>query len=169
VPWLWATALARSACSPPPSRSRALPASPWELRHSRHATRRNLVCRLRVPAVHQLVNAAAKLCFCSHGTFDCGALIVRMPYGALVHSGLYHSQSPKAHIMPTPGLVMVTPRSPAVNKDLPLACIDCRHPCGVPQPKSRYLLVYRHVLRGPFHVRDRRGRHRPSGGCCTLH
>lgn len=46
------------------------------------------------PAFDQLVNEAAKLRYRSGGQYNCGALTVRAPWGAVSHGGLYHSQSP---------------------------------------------------------------------------
>jgi pyruvate/2-oxoglutarate/acetoin dehydrogenase E1 component len=40
----------------------------------------------------QLINEAAKFRFRSGGTFNVGQLTVRMPYGAVGHGGIYHSQ-----------------------------------------------------------------------------
>lgn len=52
----------------------------------------------------QLVNEAAKYRYRSGGTWDCGALTVRAPCGAVGHGAVYHSQSPEAYFSHTPGL-----------------------------------------------------------------
>eukprot|EP00955_Chlamydomonas_euryale_P101331 365338-Chlamydomonas_euryale.AAC.10 len=40
----------------------------------------------------------------SGGSYDCGGLTVRTPYGAVGHGGHYHSQSPEAFFTHVPGL-----------------------------------------------------------------
>ena len=52
----------------------------------------------------QIVNEAAKYRYRSGGSFDCGSLTFRTPYGAVGHGGHYHSQSPEAYFTHTPGL-----------------------------------------------------------------
>lgn len=52
----------------------------------------------------QIVNEAAKARYRSGGQYDCGALTIRAPCGAVGHGGLYHSQSPEAFFAHAPGL-----------------------------------------------------------------
>lgn len=52
----------------------------------------------------QIVNEAAKARYRSGGQFDCGALTIRAPCGAVGHGALYHSQSPEAFFAHAPGL-----------------------------------------------------------------
>ncbi|XP_035220999.1 2-oxoisovalerate dehydrogenase subunit beta, mitochondrial-like [Stegodyphus dumicola] len=56
------------------------------------------------PAFDQLTNEAAKLRYRSGNEFNCGALTVRAPYGAVGHGALYHSQSPESFFAHIPGL-----------------------------------------------------------------
>ncbi|XP_013172379.1 PREDICTED: 2-oxoisovalerate dehydrogenase subunit beta, mitochondrial isoform X2 [Papilio xuthus] len=90
------------------------------------------------PAFDQLVNEAAKARYRSGGQFECGALTVRAPCGAVGHGGLYHSQSPEAYFAHTPGLRVVVPRGPIAAKGLLLACIRERDPCIFLEPKILY-------------------------------
>ncbi|XP_032512589.2 2-oxoisovalerate dehydrogenase subunit beta, mitochondrial [Danaus plexippus] len=90
------------------------------------------------PAFDQLVNEAAKARYRSGGQFDCGALTVRAPCGAVGHGGLYHSQSPEAFFAHAAGLKVIVPRGPIAAKGLLLACIQERDPCIFLEPKILY-------------------------------
>jgi 2-oxoisovalerate dehydrogenase E1 component beta subunit len=61
-------------------------------------------------ASSQIVNEAAKYRYRSGDQFNCGRLTIRAPYGCVGHGGHYHSQSPEAQFMHTPGLKVVIPR-----------------------------------------------------------
>jgi 2-oxoisovalerate dehydrogenase E1 component beta subunit len=69
------------------------------------------------PAYDQIVNEAAKIRYRSNGTYTC-PLVIRAPFGAGVHGGLYHSQSVEALFFHVPGLKIVIPSSPADCKGL---------------------------------------------------
>jgi 2-oxoisovalerate dehydrogenase E1 component beta subunit len=69
------------------------------------------------PAFDQIVNEAAKIRYRSNGAYTC-PLVVRAPFGAGVHGGLYHSQSVEALFFHVPGLKIVIPSSPADCKGL---------------------------------------------------
>ncbi|HVZ76943.1 MAG TPA: alpha-ketoacid dehydrogenase subunit beta, partial [Gemmatimonadaceae bacterium] len=58
------------------------------------------------PAYDQIVNEAAKIRYRSNGVYTC-PLVVRAPFGAGVHGGLYHSQSVEALFFHVPGLKIV--------------------------------------------------------------
>ncbi|GBP47681.1 2-oxoisovalerate dehydrogenase subunit beta, mitochondrial [Eumeta japonica] len=90
------------------------------------------------PAFDQLVNEAAKARYRSGGQWDCGALTVRAPCGAVGHGGLYHSQSPEAFFAHAPGLKVVVPRGPIAAKGLLLSCIREPDPCIFLEPKILY-------------------------------
>ncbi|XP_037962814.2 2-oxoisovalerate dehydrogenase subunit beta, mitochondrial [Plutella xylostella] len=90
------------------------------------------------PAFDQLVNEAAKARYRSASQFECGALTVRAPCGAVGHGGLYHSQSPEAFFSHAPGLKVVVPRGPISAKGLLLSCIRERDPCVFLEPKILY-------------------------------
>src|SRR3954451_1748459 len=69
------------------------------------------------PAYDQIVNEAAKIRYRSNGAFGC-PIVVRAPFGAGVHGGLYHSQSVEALFHHVPGLKIVVPSSPLDAKGL---------------------------------------------------
>jgi 2-oxoisovalerate dehydrogenase E1 component beta subunit len=69
------------------------------------------------PAFDQIVNEAAKIRYRSNGTYTC-PLVIRAPFGAGVHGGLYHSQSVEALFFHVPGLKIVIPSAPADCKGL---------------------------------------------------
>jgi 2-oxoisovalerate dehydrogenase E1 component beta subunit len=74
------------------------------------------------PAYDQIVNEAAKIRYRSNGTFGC-PIVVRSPFGAGVHGGLYHSQSVEALFHHVPGLKIAVPSNPADAKGLLTAAI----------------------------------------------
>jgi len=84
------------------------------------------------------VNEAAKYRYRSGNEFNCGALTIRAPYGAVGHGALYHSQSPEAYFAHTPGLKVVIPRGPKQAKGLLLASIRDRNPVIFLEPKTLY-------------------------------
>src|SRR4051812_8237159 len=69
------------------------------------------------PAYDQIVNEAAKIRYRSGGAYTC-PLVIRAPFGAGVHGGLYHSQSVEALFFHVPGLKIVVPSTPADGKGL---------------------------------------------------
>jgi 2-oxoisovalerate dehydrogenase E1 component beta subunit len=90
------------------------------------------------PAFDQIVNEAAKYRYRSGGQFDVGGLTFRSPYGAVGHGGHYHSQSPEAYFVHTPGLKVVVPSTPAEAKGLLLASIRDKNPVLFFEPKWLY-------------------------------
>jgi 2-oxoisovalerate dehydrogenase E1 component beta subunit len=75
------------------------------------------------PAGDQIINEIAKLRYRSHGAWGC-PLVIRMPFGAGVHGGPYHSQSVEAQYFHIPGLKLVAPSTPADARALLRAAID---------------------------------------------
>jgi 2-oxoisovalerate dehydrogenase E1 component beta subunit len=69
------------------------------------------------PAYDQIVNEAAKIRYRSNGAYTC-PLVIRAPFGAGVHGGMYHSQSVEALFFHVPGLKIVVPSTPADCKGL---------------------------------------------------
>lgn len=90
------------------------------------------------PAFDQIVNEAAKYRYRSGNLYDCGALTIRAPCGAVGHGALYHSQSPESYFAHTPGLKVVIPRGPIKAKGLLLSCIRDKDPCIFFEPKVLY-------------------------------
>eukprot|EP01099_Mayorella_cantabrigiensis_P001415 TRINITY_DN1610_c0_g1_i1.p1 TRINITY_DN1610_c0_g1~~TRINITY_DN1610_c0_g1_i1.p1 ORF type:complete len:403 (-),score=108.11 TRINITY_DN1610_c0_g1_i1:97-1197(-) len=104
------------------------------------------------PAFDQIVNEAAKLRYRSGGTYNCGKLVFRAPYGAVGHGGHYHSQSPEAYFCHTPGLKVVVPSSPAEAKGLLLASIRDANPVIFLEPKWIYRSSVGEVPIGDFEI-----------------
>lgn len=102
------------------------------------------------PAFDQLVNEAAKYRYRSGGTFDCGGLTIRAPYGQVGHGGHYHSQSPEAFFTHVPGLKVVIPSSPAEAKGLLLASIKEPDPVVFFEPKLMYRTAVEEVPVGDY-------------------
>jgi 2-oxoisovalerate dehydrogenase E1 component beta subunit len=69
------------------------------------------------PAFNQIVQEAARMRYRSNGDFTC-PIVIRAPYGAGVHGGLYHSQSVEALFAHVPGLKIVMPSTPYDAKGL---------------------------------------------------
>src|SRR5262249_17765522 len=60
------------------------------------------------PAFDQIVNELAKFRYRSGGQYPC-PVVIRTPYGGGIRGGHYHSQSPEALFVHTPGLKVVIP------------------------------------------------------------
>src|SRR6202165_4418593 len=69
------------------------------------------------PAIDQIINEAARFRYRSNGDWSC-PIVVRAPFGAGVHGGLYHSQSVEALFFHVPGLKIVIPSTPYDCKGL---------------------------------------------------
>src|SRR5436190_1516273 len=72
------------------------------------------------PAYDQIVNELAKMRYRTGNQYS-APLIIRAPYGGGIHGGHYHSQSPEAQFLHTPGLVVVVVSSPYDAKGLLLS------------------------------------------------
>jgi 2-oxoisovalerate dehydrogenase E1 component subunit beta len=89
------------------------------------------------PAFDQIVNEAAKIRYRSNGAFGC-PIVVRAPFGAGVHGGLYHSQSVEALFYHVPGLKVVIPSTPYDCKGLLKASIRDPDPVIFFEHKKSY-------------------------------
>ena len=63
------------------------------------------------PAFDQIVNELAKMRYRSGGEYP-APLVIRTPFGGGIRGGHYHSQSPEALFIHTPGLKVVMPVEP---------------------------------------------------------
>lgn len=104
------------------------------------------------PAFDQLVNEAAKYRYRSGNQFNVGGLTIRSPSSAVGHGGHYHSQSPEAFFTHSPGLKVVTPRSPIQAKGLLLASIRDRNPVIFFEPKILYRAAVEEVPVGDYEL-----------------
>src|SRR5213082_428761 len=74
------------------------------------------------PAFDQIVSELAKYRYRSGGEYP-AKLVIRTPVGGGIRGGHYHSQSPEAYFIHTPGLKVVCPSNPYDAKGLLLASI----------------------------------------------
>jgi 2-oxoisovalerate dehydrogenase E1 component beta subunit len=92
------------------------------------------------PAFDQIVSEAARMRYRSHGDWGC-PLVIRTPYGAGIHGGLYHSQSIEATFAHVPGLKVVAPATPADAKGLLKSAIRDPDPVLFLEHKRTYRLI----------------------------
>ncbi len=103
------------------------------------------------PAFDQIVNEAAKMRYRSGGQYTC-PLIIRTPYGGGIKGGHYHSQSPEAYFIHTPGLKVVCPSNPYDAKGLLLSCMRQDDPVIFFEPKRMYRAAKGDVPTGDYTV-----------------
>jgi 2-oxoisovalerate dehydrogenase E1 component beta subunit len=89
------------------------------------------------PAFDQIVNELAKLRYRSGGQYAC-PVVIRTPVGGGIRGGHYHSQSPEALFIHTPGLKVVAPSNPYDAKGLLLAAMRQDDPVLFMEPKRIY-------------------------------
>ncbi|HXW50780.1 MAG TPA: alpha-ketoacid dehydrogenase subunit beta [Candidatus Acidoferrales bacterium] len=103
------------------------------------------------PGFDLLVTEAAKIRYRSAGQFSV-PMVIRSPYGGGVRGGSYHSQSPEAYFVATPGLKVVVPSNPYDAKGLLIASIRDPDPVVFMEPKKIYRSVKSDVPAGPYEV-----------------
>jgi 2-oxoisovalerate dehydrogenase E1 component beta subunit len=103
------------------------------------------------PAFDQLVSEAAKMRYRSAGEYTV-PMVVRTPFGGGIKGGLYHSQSPEALFIHTPGLKVVCPSNPYDAKGLLLSAIRDEDPVLFFEPKRVYRAVKMDVPAGDYTV-----------------
>jgi 2-oxoisovalerate dehydrogenase E1 component beta subunit len=103
------------------------------------------------PGFDQLVNEAAKYRHRTAGEFHV-PMVVRTPYGGGIRGGQYHSQSPEALFIHTPGLKVVCPSNPYDAKGLLLEAIRDEDPVLFFEPKRVYRAVKMDVPDEPYTV-----------------
>src|SRR5262245_22105697 len=103
------------------------------------------------PAIDQIINEAAKFRYRSNGDWHC-PIVVRAPFGAGIHGGLYHSQSSEALFTSTPGLKVVIPATPYDAKGLLIAAIGDPDPVIYFEHKQLYRSQRGEVPEGMYSV-----------------
>ncbi len=103
------------------------------------------------PAFDQIVNELAKFRYRSGGQYPC-PVVIRTPVGGGIRGGHYHSQSPEALFIHTPGLKVVAPSNPYDAKGLLLACMRQNDPVLFMEPKRIYRASRGEVPEGDFTV-----------------
>ena len=102
-------------------------------------------------AYDQIVSEAAKFRYRSAGAYGC-PIVVRAPWGAGVHGGLYHSQSIEVQFAHIPGLVVVAPSTPYDAKGLMKSSIRSEDPVIFLEHKRTYRLIKGEVPDDDFTV-----------------
>src|SRR5215212_6296653 len=103
------------------------------------------------PAIDQILNEAALFRYRSNGDWSC-PIVVRAPFGAGIHGGLYHSQSSEALFTSTPGLKVVIPSTPYDAKGLLIAAIRDPDPVVFFEHKQLYRAQREDVPEGAYSV-----------------
>src|ERR1041384_6170495 len=103
------------------------------------------------PAFDQIVNELAKFRYRSGGQYAC-PVVIRTPVGGGIRGGHYHSQSPEALFIHTPGLKVVAPSNPYDAKGLLLAAMRQNDPVLFMEPKRIYRASRGEVPEGEYTV-----------------
>ncbi len=101
------------------------------------------------PAYDQIVNELAKMRYRTGNQYTC-PLVIRTPYGGGIHGGHYHSQSPEAQFLHTPGLFIAVVSSPYDAKGLLSAAIQANDPVLLFEPKRIYRAIKEEVPDEPY-------------------
>ncbi len=103
------------------------------------------------PAMNQIVNEAAKMCYRSNGQWIV-PMVIRAPYGGGIGGALYHSQSLEAFFSHVPGLKVVIPSTPYDAKGLLKSAVRDNNPVLFFEPKKGYRLIKGEVPDGEYSV-----------------
>lgn len=96
------------------------------------------------PAYDQIVNELAKMRYRTAHQYT-ASVVIRAPYGGGIHGGHYHSQSPEAQFLHTPGLLIAVPSSPYEAKGLLLTALRSEDPVLFFEPKRLYRAIKEEV------------------------
>lgn len=89
------------------------------------------------PAFDQIVNELAKFRYRSGGQYPC-PVVIRTPCGGGIRGGHYHSQSPEALFIHTPGMKVIMPSNPYDAKGLLTSALRQDDPVLFMEPKKIY-------------------------------
>ena len=103
------------------------------------------------PAFDQIVSELAKYRYRSGGEYPC-PMVIRTPVGGGIRGGHYHSQSPEAYFIHTPGLKVVCPSNPYDAKGLLLSSLRDDDPVLFFEPKRVYRAARSEVPEGDYTV-----------------
>ena len=103
------------------------------------------------PAFDQIVNELAKLRYRSGGQYA-APVVIRTPVGGGIKGGHYHSQSPEALFIHTPGLQVICPSNPYDAKGLLLSALRQDDPVIFMEPKRVYRAARGDVPEGDYTV-----------------
>jgi 2-oxoisovalerate dehydrogenase E1 component beta subunit len=119
------------------------------------------------PAFDQIVNELAKFRYRSGGQYPC-PVVIRTPVGGGIRGGHYHSQSPEALFIHTPGLKVVAPSNPYDAKGLLLACMRQNDPVLFMEPKRIYRASKGEVPEGDYTLEIGKAATVTEGTQCTV-
>ena len=119
------------------------------------------------PAFDQIVNELAKFRYRSGGQYTC-PVVIRTPVGGGIRGGAYHSQSPEALFIHTPGLKVVAPSNPYDAKGLLLAALRQNDPVLFMEPKRIYRASRGEVPEGDYEVELGKAQVTREGAQCTV-
>lgn len=103
------------------------------------------------PAYDQIVSELAKMRYRTVGQYST-PLVIRTSCGGGVKGGHYHSQSPEAQFLHTPGLVVVVISDPYDARGLLSSAIQSNDPVMFLEPKRLYRSVKRDVPLEPYTI-----------------
>jgi pyruvate dehydrogenase E1 component beta subunit len=103
------------------------------------------------PAFDQIVNELAKFRYRSGGQYG-APVVIRTPVGGGIKGGHYHSQSPEALFIHTPGLQVICPSNPYDAKGLLLSAMRQDDPVIFMEPKRVYRAAKGDVPEGEYTV-----------------
>jgi pyruvate dehydrogenase E1 component subunit beta len=103
------------------------------------------------PAFDQIVSELAKLRYRSGGQYT-APVVIRTPVGGGIKGGHYHSQSPEALFIHTPGLQVICPSNPVDAKGLLLSAMRQDDPVIFMEPKRVYRAARGEVPEGDYTV-----------------
>lgn len=101
------------------------------------------------PAANQIISEAARFRYRSNNAFSV-PMVIRAPYGAGIHGGLYHSQSIEAFFAHVPGLIVIAPSTPHDAKGLLISAIRSEDPVLFLEHKKTYRLMREEVPEPPY-------------------
>lgn len=119
------------------------------------------------PAYDQIVNELAKMRYRTGNQYT-APLIIRAPCGGGIHGGHYHSQSPEAQFLHTPGLCVVCVSSPYDAKGLLASAIRSNDPVLFLEPKRIYRSLKEDVPEEEYTIPLGRAHVARSGNQITL-
>lgn len=119
------------------------------------------------PAYDQIVNELAKMRYRTAHQYT-APVVIRAPYGGGIHGGHYHSQSPEAQFLHTPGLLVVMPSSPYEAKGLLLTALQSEDPVLFFEPKRLYRALKEEVPLEEYYIPFGKAHVAKSGDRLTL-
>ena len=103
------------------------------------------------PAYDQIVNELAKMRYRTADQYT-SPLVIRTPYGGGIHGGHYHSQSPEAQFLHTPGLNIVFVSDPFDAKGLLTTALRSQDPVLFFEPKRIYRSIKQEVPEEEYEI-----------------